>query len=212
MWSLEIHRFPYALFVQQPRKGFCQSLQKLKNGLTKKLPKHPKRTHNRTTAVQNVDIEGALLSQKSRPLYPSNDNKHLTTSQIPSDSVNQGLSGEPASQATPSGEEEEPDPQLVDVELQGACDGMQSMELLGKHAAPMKSAAGNASASLAVADDFEAAYLQPLKMIGSVLEKIADVHPYAKTVLGMLSAVSKIMIAQAEWDKYTLNLLKKLAD
>lgn len=81
----------------------------------------------------------------------------------------------PLVQATPSGEEEGLDPQLVDVELQGACDSIQSMELLGEHAASMKSAAGNASASLAVADDFEAVYLQPLKMISSVLEKIADV-------------------------------------
>ncbi|KAG1836140.1 hypothetical protein DFJ58DRAFT_847132 [Suillus subalutaceus] len=94
----------------QPRRGFRQSLRKLKNALTKKLPKRFKRTSNRTTAVQNVETEGASSSQKVESfgflrgaqdtlhLHLSDDNKHPTASEIPSDSMNQGLSEEPALQ------------------------------------------------------------------------------------------------------------------
>ncbi|KAG1894942.1 uncharacterized protein F5891DRAFT_1281362 [Suillus fuscotomentosus] len=199
----------------QSRGGLCQSLRKLKNGLTKKLPKRSTRTRNRTTAVQNVESEGASSSQKVEDtlhLHTSNDNKHPTTSEILSDSVNQGLSGEPASQAAPSDKDKGPDPQLVDAELQGAYDGTQNMKLLGKHAISMASAADNAPAGLAAADNFEMRYLQPLMIIDGVLEKIADIHPYAKMVLGVLSAASKIIVAQAERDKCIYSLLKKLAE
>ncbi|KAG1791037.1 uncharacterized protein HD556DRAFT_1387221 [Suillus plorans] len=183
----------------QSRGGLCRSLRKLKNGLTKKIPKRSKRTRNRITTVQNVETEGTSSSQKVEDtlhLHTSNDNKHPTTSEIPSDSVNQGLSGKPASQvqAAPSDKDKGPDPQLVDAELQGAYDGTQNMKLLGKHATSMASAADNAPADLAAADDFETTYLQPLKIIDGVLEKIADIHPYAKMALGVLSAASKVCL------------------
>ncbi|KAG1887488.1 uncharacterized protein F5891DRAFT_121485 [Suillus fuscotomentosus] len=189
----------------QPRRGSAQFLQKLKNGLTKKLPKRSKRTCKPPTAVHDVRNEGASSSQQVEDtlhLDPSNDNKHPTTSEIPSDSVNKGLSGEPAPQvqAASSGEEVRPDPKLVDAELQGACDGAQSMRSFGKHATAMASAVDNAPADLTAADDFETMYLQPLKIIDAVLEKITDVHPYAKMALGVLSAASKIIIAQAQRD------------
>ncbi|KAG1869450.1 hypothetical protein DFJ58DRAFT_837745 [Suillus subalutaceus] len=114
----------------QPRRGIRQFLRKLKNALTKKLP----RTSNRTTAVQNVETEGASSSQKVESfgflrgaqdtlhLNPSDDNKHPTMSEIPGDSMNQGLSGEPVLQVqpTPPGEGEGANPKLVDAELQGA--------------------------------------------------------------------------------------------
>ncbi|KAG2089316.1 uncharacterized protein F5147DRAFT_658425 [Suillus discolor] len=173
----------------QPHRGSCQFLWKLKNGLTKKLPKRSKQTRNRTTAVHDVENEGTSSSQQVESfgflrgaqdtlhLHPSNDNKHPTTSEIPSDSVNQGLSGESASQvqAASSGKPGRPDPHLVDVELQGACDGTQNMRSLGKHATSTASAVDNAPADLTAADGFEKTYLQPLKIIDAVLEKISDV-------------------------------------
>jgi hypothetical protein len=78
-------------------------------------------------------------------------------------------------QAAAPGEEKGPDPQSVNAELQGACDGTQSMGLLGRHATSMASTVNNGPADLAAADDFEATYLQPLKIIDAVLEKIVDV-------------------------------------
>ncbi|KAG1867309.1 hypothetical protein DFJ58DRAFT_911704 [Suillus subalutaceus] len=110
----------------QPRRGIRQSLRKLKNALTKKLPKRFKRTSDRTTAVQNVETEGASSGRKVEDmLHPSTDNKHPTTPEIPSDSVNQVLSVEPPSQVqpVPPGEEEGPNLQLANAELKGACDG-----------------------------------------------------------------------------------------
>lgn len=76
----------------------------------------------------------------------------------------------------------------------------------------MASAAVNAPAGLAAEDDFETTCLQPLKVIDVVLEKIADVHPYAKMALGVPSVATKIIIAQAQRDKSTTSLLKKLAE
>ncbi|KAG2118697.1 uncharacterized protein F5147DRAFT_832558 [Suillus discolor] len=195
----------------QPRKGSARFLRKLKNGLTKKLFKRSKRARNRTTAAHNVENEGASSSQQVEDtlhLHPSNDNKHPTTSEI-RDFVNQGLAGEPDSQvqAASSGEEGKPDPHLVDAELQRACDGTQNMRSLGKHGTSMASAVDNAPADLTVADDFETTYLQPLKIIDAVLEKITDVHPYAKMALGVLSAASK-----AQRDQSIFSLLKKLAE
>jgi hypothetical protein len=52
---------------------------------------------------------------------------------------------------------------------------MESTGLLGEHATFMASAADNGPAGLAAADNFETTYLQPLKIINAVLEKIADV-------------------------------------
>ncbi|KAG1906639.1 uncharacterized protein F5891DRAFT_474763 [Suillus fuscotomentosus] len=86
------------------------------------------------------------------------------------------------------------------------------MRSLGKHATSMASAVDNGPADLTAADDFETTYLRPLKIIDAVLEKITDVHPYAKMALGVLSAASKIIIAQAQRDQSIINLLKKLAE
>jgi hypothetical protein len=49
------------------------------------------------------------------------------------------------------------------------------MRPLGEHATSAASVADNASADLAAADNFETTYLQPLKIINDVLEKISDV-------------------------------------
>jgi len=71
--------------------------------------------------------------------------------------------------------EECPDLQLAGAELQGACEGTESMRLLGQRVTSVASAASNASADLAAMDDFETTYLQPLRIIDTVLEKISDV-------------------------------------
>ncbi|KAG2048416.1 hypothetical protein BDR06DRAFT_999676 [Suillus hirtellus] len=124
------------------------------------------------------------------------------------------LPGEPASrqvQAVPSGKEEGPDTQSVDAELQGACDSAQSMVLLGKHMTSVASAADNAPAGLDATGDFETTYLQPLKIIDGIPEKIADIHPYAKMALGVLSAASKslkqsatnrLIVFSRNWPKF----------
>ncbi|KAG2738420.1 hypothetical protein P692DRAFT_201935931 [Suillus brevipes Sb2] len=207
-------------------------MRKFTTGITRKISKPFKSSHDRVPAVpENVDPQGTASSQKvevsTRARYPtsspsvpyrgaqdtphlhpspSNNNKHHAKSDIPSGFVNQGLPGAPASQVHAL-----PDLKLVDAELQGARDGTQNMGLLGRHATSMASAAVNAPAGLAAENDFETTYLQPLKVIDVVLEKIADVHPYAKMALG-LSVATKIIIAQAQRDKSIKSLLEKMAE
>ncbi|KAG2106975.1 uncharacterized protein F5147DRAFT_653569 [Suillus discolor] len=108
--------------------------------------------------------------------HPLTDDK-LPTAEIPSDCVNQGTSGESASKVldTLSGMEETPTFILVHAELQGAHEASERVKTLGGHTLSVTSAANNAPASLAAADDVNTAYLQPLKIFDTAIEKIADV-------------------------------------
>jgi len=58
------------------------------------------------------------------------------------------------------------------------------------------------------ADTFQDTYLQPLRIFDTVIGKIADVHPYAKMALGMLSCAAKIILAQLDRDAALLKLEK----
>ncbi|KAG2757261.1 hypothetical protein P692DRAFT_20296779 [Suillus brevipes Sb2] len=166
------------LFQRTPKQPFVKASSCVCRFLrpepaSKKFSKPSKGSRNCIPASQNIDAQGAPSGQKAE------DNNHLTTPEIPSDSVSQGLSGEPSSQVRPppSGEEEGPDHQLAVAELQSARDGIQSVGLLGRHATPMASAGVNAPADLDAMDTFETTYLQPLKIVDAVLEKIANVWP-----------------------------------
>ncbi|KAG2361762.1 hypothetical protein BDR07DRAFT_25502 [Suillus spraguei] len=55
-------------------------------------------------------------------------------------------------------------------------------------------------------------YLEPLKIFDNVIGKLADVHPYAKMALGVLSCAAKIILAQGDRDKALLKLLKKISE
>lgn len=74
----------------------------------------------------------------------------------------------------PSGVEEIPDPQLVDAKLRGAREGTENMRLLGGRVTSAASTANN-PAGLAVADDFQTTYLQPLKIFDTVIGNLANV-------------------------------------
>ncbi|KAG2128368.1 uncharacterized protein EDB93DRAFT_1108997 [Suillus bovinus] len=125
---------------------------------------------------------------------------------------NRGSSGVPASKvlASPPGAGETPCPKSTDDELQGAHEALEHMRTLGGPAQSVTSAADNAPAGLTTADDFNTTYLQPLKIFDTVIEKIANVHPYAKMSLGILSAAAKIILAQAQRDESVHRLFQKL--
>ncbi|KAG1836871.1 hypothetical protein DFJ58DRAFT_917517, partial [Suillus subalutaceus] len=91
-------------------------------------------------------------------------------------------------QDTPSGAEQGADPQLA---LQNAKEVVKDMNLLSGAVGSGASAAQNASADLEDAYNFQDTYLQPLRIFDSVIGKLADVHPYAKIALGVLSCASK---------------------
>ncbi|KAG2361466.1 hypothetical protein BDR07DRAFT_1485851 [Suillus spraguei] len=194
-----------AFFIQsQPRSKFCQALQKFKKNKTFKRSRH------QTPAVQNADPEGASLNQNIEDVSRLQHNK-LATSENPGDCVKQGVSGESAFKVldAPASVEEIPDPQL----------GMQRVKLLGKRATSAASAAKDAPEDLDAADNIQTTYLQPLRILDAVVGNLVNVHPYAKVVLGMLSAASKVrrvshscstigILAQTERDKSVQSLEK----
>ncbi|KAG2112303.1 uncharacterized protein F5147DRAFT_792167 [Suillus discolor] len=192
----------------QPRSQVKQAVRKFAKGVTKKLSKRFKCSRNRTPAIQNVELQAASSNQNVR----DTSHPHPTTAESPSGCVNQGTSGEPASKVLdiPSGVEEGIGSKSVDAELQGAHEASEHMKTLRGPAQSVTSAANNAPAGLTAADDFQTNYLQPLKIFDTVIEKIANVHPYAKMALGILSAAAKIVLAQAERDESVHRLLQKL--
>ncbi|KAG2115897.1 uncharacterized protein F5147DRAFT_758393 [Suillus discolor] len=200
--------------TNQPRSGFCQTLRKVKKNVAKKVSRRFKRSHSQISTIQNTDHGGASSNhdiEDASCLHPSDGNKPATSENL-SGCENQVASGEPASKVpdTPPGVEEIPDPQSVDAGLQGAHEATESMRLLGGHVASFLSKAEDGPRDLAAADNLPTTYLRKLKIFDTVIENLVNVHPYAKMVLGMLSAASKIILAQTERDKSVQTLLEKL--
>jgi hypothetical protein len=75
----------------------------------------------------------------------------------------------------PSDAEEILDRQLVDAELRGAHEGMESMKLLGGHFLSVASAAKGGPEYLRAADNFQTTYLQPLRIFNNLIEDLANV-------------------------------------
>ncbi|KAG2115900.1 uncharacterized protein F5147DRAFT_649318 [Suillus discolor] len=196
--------------TNQPRSGFCQTLRKVKKNVAKKVSKRFKRFRHEIPAVQNADHGGASSNHDIEDASP--DGNKPATSENLSGCGNQAASREPALKVpdAPPGVEEIPDPQSVDAELQGAREATESMRLLGGHVTSFLSKAEDGPKDLAIADDLPTTYLQKLKIFDTVIENLANVHPYAKMVLGMLSAASKIILAQTERDQSMQSLLDKL--
>ncbi|KAG2361639.1 hypothetical protein BDR07DRAFT_1377115 [Suillus spraguei] len=92
-----------------------------------------------------------------------------------------------------TGAEQGADPQSA---LQTTKEAAKRMKLLSGHVASGASAAQNASADLEAAYDFQDTYLQPLRIFDTVIGKLADVHPYAKMALSVLSWAAKRIAIQ----------------
>ncbi|KAG1889719.1 uncharacterized protein F5891DRAFT_1282778 [Suillus fuscotomentosus] len=102
------------------------------------------------------------------------------------------------------------DPQSVNKALQDAGHGADQMNQIWGHARPVLSAGTKGPAALDNIDSIGTTYLQPLRVFDTVIGTIAEVHPYAKMALGVLSCASKIILAQADRDEAVLVLYKKL--
>ncbi|KAG2105115.1 uncharacterized protein F5147DRAFT_762011 [Suillus discolor] len=203
----------------QPRSRFCQTLRKFKKNVTKKVSKHSKRFRHQIPAVQN---ESASLNQNiehASSLHPSDGDKPVTSENL-SGRGNQGASGEPASKVlnAPPDVKGIPDSKSVDAGLQGAREAAENMTLLGERVTSFVSKVKDGPEDLAAADDFQTTYLQPLKIFDAVIENLASVwaallgwkRANQIMVLGMLSAASKIILAQTERDQSVQSLLEKL--
>ncbi|KAG2047368.1 hypothetical protein BDR06DRAFT_976793 [Suillus hirtellus] len=102
------------------------------------------------------------------------------------------------------------DPQSVKKALQDAGHGADQMKQIRGYARPVLSAGKKGPAALDSIDSIGTTYLQPLRIFDTVVGTIAEVHPYAKMALGVLSCASKIILAQANRDEAVLDLYKKL--
>ncbi|KAG2141188.1 uncharacterized protein EDB93DRAFT_1105789 [Suillus bovinus] len=112
-------------------------------------------------------------------------------------------------QAGPSSVKPEPDIQSA---LRDAQDATKHMHSLSGPAITVASAGQDAQKDLDTAGRFEDTYLKPLKIFDAVIGEIANVHPYAKMGLGVLSCAAKIVLAQADRDKAVLKLVEKLCE
>ncbi|KAG1807568.1 hypothetical protein EV424DRAFT_230934 [Suillus variegatus] len=146
-----------------------------------------------TNGVIKKISRSSLKDSRSRdPVTPVVDRKDVSS--IPNIEVQNVSPG--AKQGT--------DPQLA---LRDVNEAAKGMNLLSGPAASGISAAQNAPAD---ACTFEDTYLRPLKIFDAVIGKLANVHPYAKMALGVLSCASKIILAQANRDDAILSLYMKL--
>ncbi|KAG2131616.1 uncharacterized protein EDB93DRAFT_1108078 [Suillus bovinus] len=166
----------------QPSSRVKQGTWKFAKKITKKLSKRFKCSRKRIPAIQNVERQGASSSENIQVLD------------------------------VPSGIEETPGPKSVGAELHGAHEALEHVKTPWRPAQPVISAVNTAPAGLTAVDNFQTNYLQPLKIFDTAIDKIADVHPYAKMALGVLSAAAKIILAQAERDESVDRLLQKLEE
>ncbi|KAG2158585.1 uncharacterized protein EDB93DRAFT_554165 [Suillus bovinus] len=118
-------------------------------------------------------------------------------------------SSTPITEAAPPDVEVEADTGSV---LRGAQEVANRMHPLSGPAITAASVVEGGPEDLDAADDFQDTYLKPLKIFDDVIGKIADLHPYAKMALGVLSWTAKIILAQADRDAAVLELLKKLCE
>ncbi|KAG2142738.1 uncharacterized protein EDB93DRAFT_1105414 [Suillus bovinus] len=177
----------------RPRGKVCRFLGKVTNGVITKISadiirkrSNLKDSHSRDPVPPNVDHEGSLIPNIELEVQPA-------TVQDASAGVKRGT-----------------DPQLVTTALQDARDGADQMNALWGPAGSIVSAGQNAPAALDNMGNMEVTYLQPLRIFDTLIGELANVHPYAKMALGVLSCASKIIIAQADRDEAILDLYRKL--
>ncbi|KAG2109015.1 uncharacterized protein F5147DRAFT_760830 [Suillus discolor] len=102
--------------------------------------------------------------------------------------------------------------QSAAVALQAAREDARKFKTLGGHAINVISAVRNGPADLNTASSFQDTYLQPLRIFDSAIRNIAEMHPYAKIALSVLSCASKIVLDQVDLDGAVYCLVEKLAD
>ncbi|KAG2087913.1 uncharacterized protein F5147DRAFT_658845 [Suillus discolor] len=168
--------------LARPPHKFCQFLKKAKDGVTKKI--FAEIIHKRSKNLRS-----------SEPILPNVD--HTGALSTPN------IKHENASSDVKQGG----DPQSA---LRDAKKTVKGMNLVSGPVESGASATQNAPGDLEDAYSFQDAYLQPLRIFDNIIGKLADVHPYAKIALGVLSCASKMVIAQLDRDQAVHHLVDKL--
>ncbi|KAG2362425.1 hypothetical protein BDR07DRAFT_1460860, partial [Suillus spraguei] len=144
-------------------------------------------------------ISRSKNSRSHSPVPPNANPNHEQSSSTPNVDV----------QAPTSGVELKADTQSA---LQDTGEAAKHMHLLPGPVITVDSVVQGAQGDLDAVDSFQDTYLKPLKIFDTLIAEIANVHPYAKMALGVLSCAAKIILAQADCDKAVLDLLKKISE
>ncbi|KAG6332095.1 hypothetical protein ID866_6994 [Astraeus odoratus] len=101
---------------------------------------------------------------------------------------------------------------MVSEALNDAKSGIQQVQNIPGMAKQSANVVGAANNAMQQIDIFDATYLQPLQTFDTVVKTIANVHPYAKMALGVLSWAAQTIISQANRDASINALLLKICE
>ncbi|KAG2136373.1 uncharacterized protein EDB93DRAFT_1106927 [Suillus bovinus] len=166
--------------VQSSHK-FRRFLKKVKDGVTKKIPAEIIRKRSNMENLRSCEPVSLDVNHENASSTPN-----IELENTPSN-VKQGADSQSA--------------------LRDAKNAVKGMNLLPVE---FRVSAQNASGDLEGAYSFQDTYLQPLRIFDNIIGKLADVHPYAKIALGVLSCASKMVIAQSDRDQAVNRLVDKL--
>ncbi|KAG6329002.1 hypothetical protein ID866_10087, partial [Astraeus odoratus] len=99
----------------------------------------------------------------------------------------------------------------VSKALEHAKSGIEQVQSMPGMAEQHVKVVGVANNTMSQIDAFDATYLQPLQTFNTVVNAIANVHPYAKMALGVLVWASQVILAQANRDTSISVLLLKIS-
>ncbi|KAG6331908.1 hypothetical protein ID866_7178 [Astraeus odoratus] len=101
---------------------------------------------------------------------------------------------------------------MVSKALEDAKKDIQPVQEVPVTAKQYVNVIGTANNVMQQIDTFDATYLQPLQTFNIVVKTIADVHPYVRMALGVLSWASQTIITQANRDASINALLFKICE
>ncbi|KAG2343052.1 WD40 repeat-like protein [Suillus weaverae] len=103
------------------------------------------------------------------------------------------------------------DPKFVNERINDATKDLAGISQVQTIAQNTSSAANNLQSVSDTINTFSA-FLRPLKAFNSVVNEIANVHPYAKVALSIFTCASKMILNQADRDVAILSLLSKTSE
>ncbi|KAJ8592438.1 hypothetical protein M405DRAFT_787500, partial [Rhizopogon salebrosus TDB-379] len=106
---------------------------------------------------------------------------------------------------------EVPDQQLVREKIDVASQGLAGTSTVPGAAQNIASTTNTLQSAPDAMDTFSK-MLVPLKVFNSIASGIAEIHPYAKTVMSVLTCASKMIIDQVDRDNAVRALLEKLSE
>ncbi|KAI6138501.1 hypothetical protein BKA82DRAFT_4236531 [Pisolithus tinctorius] len=148
--------------------------------------------HQKVQSQQTIATERAHTNTDGSPLGQMEQSLVLGTqnTQRPADETQ----SEPASSA-------------VGREVDAAMNAFQDMNRIG---CGVMSVVDDANTQFTDIQNFSDTYLKPFKVFNEIVTALANVHPYAKIALGILSAASNLLISQVNRDAAVSSLMNKI--